>query len=177
MVERYTLDTNCVIDIEENRPSAVYIKKMLIAYRKQVIDLAIVAISASENQPGGGINQNYSEFEEKLRAVDFQDLKVLFPMAYWDVAYWDHAIWDGDPELELKIHNVLFAGTPIEKPEEVGFPMRKWQNNKCDVQIAWSHVYYNRDVLVTSDGNFHNHADELSKIGVRKIIRPEQFKP
>lgn len=75
MVEKYTLDTNCIIDIEENRPGAVHIKRLLTAYRKQEIDLAVVAISASENQPGGGTNRNFTDFEEKLKAVDIQNGK------------------------------------------------------------------------------------------------------
>ena len=32
---------------------------------------------------------------------------------------------------------------------------KKWRNAKCDVQAFWSHVHGQRDVFVTSDGNFH----------------------
>jgi len=177
MVEKYTLDTNCIIDLEEYRSGAKHIEKMLKAHKNNEIDLAVVAISASENQKNGKYNQNFEEFEKKLENIELDHLQMLLPMAYWDVAFWDHAVWDGNPVLELSIHNILFNGTPIEKPQEHGFPFKKWRRNKCDVQVAWAHVHYGRDVLVTSDKNFHKHAKELSKIGIKKIIRPEEFKP
>lgn len=104
-------------------------------------------------------------------------LEALLPMAYWDVVFWDHALSDGDPILEGKIHNVLFPGTPIEKPQKVGFPEKKWRNFKCDVQVAWAHVYHKRDVLVTRDKNFHDNSKELHDVGIKEIIRPHEYKP
>jgi len=177
MVLRYTLDTNCIIDLEERRPSASSLKMMLGDHTAGKIHLAIVAISASENQPCGTSSNNYSVFEGKLKAIGLGHLDQLFPMFYWDVGFWDRFIWDGDPKLERKIHEILFPGEPIAKPQDFGFSEKIWRNHKCDVQVAWSHIYYGRDVLVTRDNNFHNNADKLRSIGLNKIIRPDEYKP
>lgn len=48
MIKKYTLDTNCIIDLEESRPDAPHLKKMIVDHNKGKIDLAVVAISASE---------------------------------------------------------------------------------------------------------------------------------
>ena len=132
MIQRYTLDTNCIIDLEENRPDSVYLKKLIADHAVKKIDLAVVAISASENQLDGKPAWNYSIFEEKLRNTGLDHLEQLLPMAYWDVAFWDHAMGDGDRTLEQSIHDILFPGEPIEKPQEVGFSEKKWRNHKCD---------------------------------------------
>lgn len=174
---QYTMDTNCIIDLEEDRVDAVHLKKMLDAHRKKQIELSVVAISASENQKGGKPSKTFDEFSKKLKAAGLKGVNILIPMMYWDVTYWEHAMWDGDRILEQKIHDILFPGAPIEKPQEVGFPIKKWLNIKCDVQVAWAHLYHKQDVLVTRDRNFHKHSKELSIIGISKIITPDQFQP
>ena len=175
---KYTLDTNCIIDLEENRPDSIYLKKLIFRKRNKEIELMVVAISASENQPGGRESNNFDEFLLKLEAANLQDVEIILPMAYWDVAFWDKAIWADAPgaeELEVKIHNILFPGTPIEKPKIADYSEKKWRNNKSDVQIAWSHIYHGQDILVTRDENFHKNADALRSIGLKKIIRPKEI--
>lgn len=49
-----TLDTNCIIDVAEERPSAVHVRGFLEAARTGTINLALVASSASERQQGVG---------------------------------------------------------------------------------------------------------------------------
>lgn len=175
MVQRYTLDTNCIIDLEENRPDAESLRKMIADHGSGAISLAVVAISASENQRGGTPAWSYTTFEEKLKTAGLGHLEQILPMAYWDVAYWDHSIWDGDPVLERKIHDILFPGEPIEQPEAVSFPVKKWLNHKCDVQLMWAHIYHDRDIFVTRDDNFHSKANALLDIGLRGIIRPGEY--
>lgn len=70
-----------------------------------------------------------------------------------------------DAELEQQIHDILFSGEPIDQPEKYGFPVKKWLNHKCDVQMVWAHIFHERDVFVTSDRNFHAKAKELQKTG------------
>lgn len=177
MIQLYTLDTNCIIDLEENRPDAIHVRKMIADHDSGIINLAVVAISASERQLGGKPVWDYSTFENKLKNVGINHLEQLIPMKYWDVTFWGHDMWDGDSVLEKKIHDILFPGEPIEKPQEFGFSDREWKNHKCDVQIAWAHVYHNRDVLVTSDDNYHKKSVELAKIGLNKIIKPSDYAP
>ena len=89
---KFTLDTNCIIDLEENRPNAVYIRKLIHAWNENRIELAIVAVSASENQQNGFAIPNYSEFVQKLQNVGLENATELHPIAIWDVFYWDHCI-------------------------------------------------------------------------------------
>lgn len=55
-MNRFTLDTNCIIDLEENRPSAEYVRVIVEAWKNGRIALAVVAVSASENQKFGTAN-------------------------------------------------------------------------------------------------------------------------
>jgi hypothetical protein len=57
-MEKYTLDTNCLIAIARAEPAANHIRALAVAHRAERIDLAIPAISASERQPGGGYLQH-----------------------------------------------------------------------------------------------------------------------
>lgn len=163
---KYTLDTNCIIDLEEKREGYQYLQEMMSDFKKGNLDLSIVAISASENQKGGLPSRTFEDFEKKIVAAGLDGVNILIPMGYWDVCYWDRFMWGGDPELEKKIHNILFPGTPIENPEKFSYSERKWRNNKCDVQVAWSHIYYKQNILVTRDGNFHKNKRSLAGIGV-----------
>ena len=175
----YTLDTNCIIDLEENRPDATHLKKLIYGSRNHGISLAVVAIGASENQPGGAESSNFEAFLLKLEKADLHDAEIILPMLYCEVGFWDRAVWAGSPgaeELEVEIHNILFPGTPIENPKAENFSVKKWKNNKCDVQVAWAHVYHGRETLVTRDENFHKNADALRSVGFKNIIRPKDIR-
>jgi hypothetical protein len=175
---KYTLDTNCIIDLEEERADAVYLRKLVSIHRNHDIELSVVAISASENQKGGKSSKTFDEFLLKLSAADLEDVNMLLPMAYWDVAYWDHAVPGDAPgaeELEEKVHDILFPGTPIENPQQEKYSERKWRNNKCDVQITWARIYHGNGVLVTRDENFHKNAEALRNIGLKNVIRPSEI--
>jgi len=62
----FTLDTNCLIDLEENREDSKYLVDMIDHWKKGKINISVVAVSASENQKAGESNKNYAEFESKL---------------------------------------------------------------------------------------------------------------
>ena len=93
---RMTLDTNCIIDLEEQRPDSKYLVEIIDAWRNGKVNLAVVAVSASENQPGGQVNETYKQFQEKLASVGLAGVTELLPLAYWDVFYWDHALWSSE---------------------------------------------------------------------------------
>jgi hypothetical protein len=50
----FTLGTNCLIAIDEDRPEAVAVRALADAHAAGKADVAAVAISASEKQSGGG---------------------------------------------------------------------------------------------------------------------------
>ena len=172
---RLTFDTNCIIDLEEQRPDSKYLREIIDAWRNKKVEVAVVAVSASENQPHGRVNETYQQFEEKLEAVGLKGATELLPLAYWDVFYWDRALWSnkGMEDLEEKIRNVLFPGIQTEAPKS-DKEARIWRNKLCDVLVAWSHAYHQWDVLVTRDQNFHKKKEGLSRLGVKQVMYPSE---
>lgn len=174
VTNKFTLDTNCIIDLEDNRSNAEHVREIVQAWKNGQIELAVVAISASENQKNGNINRNFADFEEKLNNVGLNGVHHLLPLMIWDVFYWDHALWaDNDmSKLVSEIRGILFPNISFEPPKEIN-QNSKWRNHLCDVLVAWSHVFHKWDYLVTSDSNFHKHKDELKKVGINEVLYPE----
>ena len=160
---RLTLDTNAIVAIEEDRPAATAIRQLVNAHAQGRIDVALVAISASERQRAGEI-ENFDIFRERLARLKLDHLSLLMPIAYFDLTFWDWSFFSNEAmiELEAKIHHVLFpnrASLPPEGTPQLPHDQRpdeywKWRNRKCDVLALWSHIYAGRDVFLTSDANF-----------------------
>jgi hypothetical protein len=171
-MKKFTLDTNCIIDLEENRPNSQYIRQILQAWQAGEIELAVVAISASEKQRGGIYAKTYDDFRKKLAAVGLAGVTELLPKAYWNVSYWNRALWtDKEEKLEGQIWGLLFPGV-ILKPPTMEEDVPRWRNKLCDVMVAWSHAYHGCEVLITSDKNFHSKRDGLANLGVN-VMSPQ----
>lgn len=162
----FTLDTNCIIAVDESRPETAFVQELVQAYRTNIASVGLVAISASEWQQTGGHIENFGKFKERVTKLGLGDLAFLKPMMYWDVTFWDFSLWcDGAMEaFERNIHEVLFPNIPFLWADycaangldsNVAPHDKKWRNAKCDVQAFWSHAYRRRNVFVTSDRNFH----------------------
>ena len=173
-MNKFTLDTNCIIDLEENRPDAIYIRQIVQAWKDGRIELAVVAVSASENQKSGIVNRHFGEFEKKLENVGLSGIVHLLPLMIWDVFYWDYALWSDDEMewLATTIQEILFPNIQPDSPEDID-KNSIWRNQLCDVLVAWSHAFHKWDYLVTRDRNFHDHKDELKKVGVNEILYPK----
>ena len=163
----FTFDTNCIIDIDLNRPPAYSIKEILAAHRSGNAHAAFVAVSASERQQGDYYLTSYDQFLERLRALGLDDIPQIQGLAYCDLSYWDHALYADPAALtrERQIHEVLFPSIEFEfadfaqmagisKDRISSARAQKWRNAWCDRQMLWSHDYHSRDVFVTSDRNF-----------------------
>ena len=85
MTRKFTLDTNCIIDLEENRANAEHVRSLVNAWKNGQIELAVVAVSASENQKGGTASRDFTAFEAKLDDVGLAGVHHLLPLAKWDV--------------------------------------------------------------------------------------------
>jgi len=173
MTCRLVLDTNCIIDLEENRPDAFHLRKLIAAWKQGRLQLATVAVSASENQRTGFASPDFGEFEAKLASAGLAGVHHLLPPMVWDFFYWDHALWTSTEmaELESRIRDVLFPGiqpSPPTDPNENSV----WRNRMCDVLAAWSCVHHKWECLVTRDGNFHDHKVELAALGLRELQYP-----
>lgn len=182
----FTLDTNCIIAIDEGRSEAAAIRALADAHTAGTAHVALVAISASERQRDGGLLETFTQFQDRLSALGLGHLELLMPMFYLDVAYWDWAMWaEDDMEvLERKIHEVLFQGIEFLWADYCavrGLSLNdtamahSWRNAKCDVQALWSHIHHRREVFVTADKNFHAKTKKpaLVSLGANYIETPE----
>jgi hypothetical protein len=162
----FTLDTNCVLAVDEGRPEGAFVLKLAELHASGVASVALVAISASEKQKPLRSITNFEQFVDRVTKLGLGNLEIIDPMAYWDVSFWDHGLWCDEAmvTLERQIHETLFPnvefdwaafaaarGLDVNAPH----PDDKWRNAKCDVQAFWSHAHRHREVFVTSDKNFH----------------------
>ena len=186
MLTTFTLDTNCIIAVEEARPESEAILKLANAHRLGNASVALVAISASERQKNGNNLETFTIFKERLKQLGLGHLDLLEPMLYFDVTFFDYCLWTDETMvlLEHDIHKVLFPNIDFlwsTYCESHGLnpmsdcPNHKWRNAKCDVQAYWSHAYRKRDVFVTSDQNFHKKTKQsqlIARVGGR-ILTPQ----
>lgn len=76
-LQLFTLDTNCVSDVEERRPNASHIRTSIQQSRSGSIELAIPAIGASKKQRNEGYANNFIKFQEKLTNACFGRIALL----------------------------------------------------------------------------------------------------
>jgi len=107
---KVTLDTNCIIDLEENTSTAPFLRQLISLHDANKIILRTVAISASERKKGGTYAENFSEFKQKVAAAGLGHVKILPTLAYVGMCYVDWCYPVGEETLlfEQKIHEVLF---------------------------------------------------------------------
>ena len=187
VLEKLTLDTNCLIDVEEGRPAALSIKSLWDAHDDGKIQVRLVGISASERQPGGIFAPTIEVFLSKVEALGVGHLDILKPVGIWDVTYWDWMLWgpEGAEELLQEIHAILFPNMPFDYADycmSAGINPKdepldgKWRNARCDVVALWTHIYYGGDVFITSDQNFHRAMKKprLIALGAGDIMKPDE---
>jgi hypothetical protein len=180
----FTLDTNCLIAVEKNEPTAGAIRALVDAHKKHSADVAVVAMSASEKPQGGRSIRNFSEFQDRLENLGWTHLNIILPMKYWDITFWDHDLWvneDAMTDLERQIHAILFPTMKFlwkdycrdKDIDSMQIPFgTPWSNRKCDVQAIWSHIHDSRGVFVTRDRNFHRKKTALIALGAGRIECP-----
>lgn len=171
---RLVLDTNCLIDLEEARPGAVYIEPQIAAHRRGDVRLAVGAISASENQPCAQPANNYQLFLDRLKRIGLEGVEQLLPLATWDVGFWDHMLWSS-AELDQQAESIRLALFPTSASGPRPGPQddRKWRNRHCDAMLAWCCIHHGWVELVTSDYNFHRRAARLVELGLRAVWTPQ----
>jgi len=181
---RVTVDNNCLISLKTGDGEYSEIKALLDMHPNQII-LRVPAIAASENQQGGRLHTNFAQFQQFLAEIGCEGCELLNPMAYVDLWYLGHAVLPDDHmiSVEREIHDVLFPDIPFGYSEycerfgldsDSGAVDQKWRRAKCDVQAMWCHIYYNGDIFVTQDNNFHKATkkDRLVALGALEILRP-----
>ena len=191
-----TLDTNCIIDLEENSPAAPFVRELVTLHDAQKINLRVVAASGSEKKSDWTYATNFAEFEQKVAAVGLAHIEILRSIHYWGVSFWDWCLWSDEKmkDEERKLHGILFPETNEKKEIRIAFEysdyckVKKiapnapsidpvWRNAKCDVLIMWSHIRFDGDLFVTSDGNFHKVDKKkqlIDKEGAGDILKPQE---
>jgi hypothetical protein len=114
---KLTLDTNCIMALDELRqPAASSLRHLLAAHAASTVQLRLVADSASEHQCTGTHLENFSQFQQRLTDLHLDHLEILPAPATLDVAYLDQMILVGNDEglLLERIHAVLFPTHPFE---------------------------------------------------------------
>jgi hypothetical protein len=184
---KVTLDTNSLIDIEERREGYLDILRLKDLNNKQKIELRVVAISASEKMIDDQRIRNYSLFEKYIKEIELDELKQLYPFMIWGVTFWGKSI-NGSSEmtkLEEEIHNILFPKIPYHYKDycslhNISYPNdhldKKWLNSRCDSIVLWSHIYYQGDIFVTRDHNYHKQSkkERLIDLGSKSIVTPKE---
>jgi hypothetical protein len=185
----FTIDTNCIIDVELNGGAAAEIRRLLAKHETGEIELQVAGIVASERLRGGGYSPKFGEFEERIQRLSSRAIRVLKPIGRWNVTYWNEGLLADDSmiDLEERIHSILFITPyrwadvanaegldPKTIPDESNAEWRKWRNRLCDSSAMWCHIYYGGDIFVTRDTNFLAPAKRaaLESLGAKRIIDP-----
>jgi hypothetical protein len=181
----FTLDTNCIIAVDERRPEAKDVLRLAQAHSEEKADVAVVAISASERQKDGRLLELYGHFNQRLEELGLGALRHVFPMAYFDITFYDACLLSDRAMalVERNVHNILFPSVEFDWEDfckargmdaATALLNAKWRNAKCDVQALWAHINAKRDVFVTSDANFHaaTKKPQLVAMGAGQIVTP-----
>jgi hypothetical protein len=184
-MQTFSLDTNCVIALEEGRVEAASVRALANAHAAAKANVGVIAISASERQKDGRHLESFTCFQNRLKTLGLEHLDLILPMFYFDLTFWDCAVFTDEAGLilEQKIHQILFPNIEFRWPDFCRannldpssiVSSSKWRNAKCDVQALWGHINAKRDIFVTSDENFHKVSKKakLIALGAGCIERP-----
>src|SRR6266699_1593675 len=107
---KLTLDTNCIIDLEQNNSLALPLQRLIFLHNDQKITLRVAAISASERKLNGKYAANFAEFQQKIAAVGLGNVEILAPIAYSGITFVERSLSADEAmiELERRIQVVLF---------------------------------------------------------------------
>ena len=182
----FTLDTNCIIAVEEPRPATAAVRELIARQRASTAVVRLVATTAAENQRDGSTLDNFSHFQQRLQGLGLDDLEILAPVAVLDLVYLDWCVFAHDEaeEESQRLHDVLFPTMPFHYADAVseGLPEedhrraeRKWRNRRLDVLVLHTHILAKADVFVTSDAGFYKlgRRERLAALGAPVILTPQ----
>ena len=101
MIMKLTLDTNCIIALENGEAAASEIHQLVQHAQVGTVELAILGISASENQKAFYQGQDFTGFQNRVSVLGLGKLVILKPIAFWDVTFWDWCISPTDKDIKL----------------------------------------------------------------------------
>ncbi len=163
----FTLDTNCLAEVDEDRPVQSDVLRMIEAARRGEADIAILASNASEHPPGGTHLNRFADFQKRMLAIGLGHITLLKPIARHGLSFHGFGIMSDEAAVgrERLIFTTLFPTTPsrwsdfaaingLDKKDLLSAGAWKWRNCLGAAQAFWSHENAKRDVFVTTDGSF-----------------------
>jgi hypothetical protein len=187
-MKSFTLDTNCLIDLEDdNRPAKEHVLALIAAADAGKIRLSMVESAASERQLGGGYLNTIEEFNERVHQLGLGSIELLKPILKCNFSFWNNAIW-GSEEMSAR-QNELFrqlfpehspvwseyaASQGVQVEDHSSRAYINWRNKICDAQTFWAHEHYGRDHFVTSDGNFLAKLELKGRVPKGTILTPKE---
>lgn len=188
---KLTLDWNCVIEVEEQRPQARHVLELVDYHRAGRFDVALLAASASENTRSKRFPGNAGLFSQRVAALGWQDLPLVPMPGVWGLTYWDYcfsiedsaqfqedidALWQIiAPRIARNPQEYLAEGSALTDDAIQSEALSKWRNTWCDVISAYSHIHAGRDLFVTNNTrDFQDHANKLATFGMKHICTPEK---
>ena len=185
---KLTLDTNCIIALENGEAAASEIHQLVQHAQTGKVELAILGISASENQKAFYHDQDFIGFQNRVSELGLGKLAILKPIAIWDVTFWDWCIFSTEEDAKL-LNDLRLAIFPKSEPNWVkraaanGIDVndntckesKKWKNELCDAQIAWATIHNKYDALVTLNTlDFQRNQLALKSLGLPAVWTPEE---
>lgn len=167
MTPTFTLDTNCLIAVDEERMDAVPIRQLLAAHRAGTADCALVASGAAEMQKDRAFLTDMADFDMRRTSLGFGDLSVLHPIARWGMSFWGHGFWSSEEGAarEQSIFEAMFPNSyysweefarsrSLDPEDRSPENTSRWRNKILDAQAFWAHENANREFFVTTDNEF-----------------------
>ena len=169
---RLTLDTNCLIDLENGTGQARAIRELITLHRAGKIQVFVSAISASENVIGQGSQpENLDQFEARLKSLAIDDLPSVLPTGRNGMSFWGAAVYGDEKDdigekIKSIVHSTVDTLTLTSKARKV----------VCDVDGLAAHIRSGHDIFVTSDEHFRKHSrrEALLALGPKDILTPEE---
>lgn len=188
---KFTLDWNCVIEVEEQQAQAASVEALVNAHRRGVAEVALLAASASENTKSRRFPGNALGFTNRVNKLGWHDLPLVpmpgvYGLSYFDFAYFladgveferqTDALWSViAPNVKREPQEHLEAGQALDDGAIQSVSLSKWRNTWCDVISAYCHIVERRDVFVTNNTrDFQNKRAALARLGMSHIASPDE---
>jgi hypothetical protein len=93
----FTLDTNCLVAVEEGRSEAEAVRELAAQQRAGRARVRLVVTTAAENQRDGTVLDDFSRFQRRISGLGLGESEILAPVAVCDLTYVDRRVLAGMP--------------------------------------------------------------------------------
>jgi hypothetical protein len=94
---RFTLDHNCLIDLDEGRPNAEFVREIVASARMEKHVICIPASAAAERRPDGSTADSFNVYKSRLARLGLDGAEILLPQMRVGMGYlgYGRRIWTG----------------------------------------------------------------------------------